>query len=44
MYGLCGGSIFLQYHSSYLFGSLTYFYNSYLFIIIIIIIIFNELL
>ena len=27
MHGLCEGSIFLQLHSSYLFGSLTCFFN-----------------
>ena len=33
MHGLCEGSIFLQLHSSYLFGSLTCFFNYFFFII-----------
>ena len=35
MHGLCEGSIFLQLHSSYLFGSLICFFDCFLKIIII---------
>jgi len=35
MHGLCEGSIILQLHSSYMFGSLTCFFNYFLFIIYI---------